>query len=365
MPIVIVPVTVPPSGDGPIASIANLVGAKTVTLTGFFQGTYVLLASHNNSTFDPVLTFNSDGTESIKLTLPDAYRSVRVRTVANTAGSVSLQVAGLSVPGANLFATLATFLPGAGGPSAIFDTAALFPPSGLETGINVMCAGGFTGDLVVEGSQDGASFNPIGSFQAGQQQRPLLGGLLPVLEFNPLSTEDNTRYMRFTLSGQVTSPVTLTIGGSISATPSGGGKSLVTLSEDEGRSVTQGTTEGDPTESIVYEWTVDLSDLAVGQNVTPELCATIKALDPAHVPTPTSTFKLYVGSTTPGDTTGGALRATISTSSGVDVIASNPGAPFLNPGGVCQVQVTAQVSAPADEGEVNQAIIRAVTVVIG
>ena len=221
MPIAIIPVVVPPSGDGPIASIADLVGAKTVTLTGLFEGAYVLLASHNDANFDPVLTFNSDGKESVQLTLPDAYKSVRVRTIANTTGTVSLQVTGLSVPGENLFATLATFLPGSGGQSTVFDTAAIFPPSGLESGINVICAGGFSGTIVVEGGQDGDNFNPIGTFQAGQQQRPLLGGLLPVLEFSPLSTGENTRYLRFTLSGQVTSNVTLTVGGSIATSSPG------------------------------------------------------------------------------------------------------------------------------------------------
>ena len=52
MSIISVPVTVPPSGDGPVASIADLVGAKTVTLTGLFEGAYVLLASHDDTTFD-------------------------------------------------------------------------------------------------------------------------------------------------------------------------------------------------------------------------------------------------------------------------------------------------------------------------
>lgn len=364
MSIVIVPVTVPPFGDGPIADISALVGKKTVTLTGFFEGAYVLLASHNDATFDPLLTFNSDGRENIKVTLPDAYKSVRIRSAVITSSAVSAQVTGISAPGQNLFATLATFLPGAGGSSTVFDTASLFPPSGLETDINIMCAGGLEGDLVVEGSQNGADFNPIGSFQAGSRQRQLLGGLPPALEFNPLSTSDNTRYLRFTLNGQVTSDLTLTVGGSIETGSSGSGKSLLVLNEDEGRSVTQGPTEGDPTEAIVYEWMVNLSDLATG-NISAQMTAIIKSLDASHDPVPTATFNLYVGSTTPGDTTGSTLLTTISTSNGSYVLATSPSAPFVNLETSCLAQVTAQTTVPANSGELNQAVIRGITVVIG
>jgi hypothetical protein len=200
------------------------VGSKTVTLTGLFQGAYLLLASHDDATFDPVLTFDANGLESIKLTLADAYKSVRVRAVAGTVpgNAVTVTVAGILAPGENMFGVLATFPPGAGGSSTVVDLYSLFPPTGLESDINIMCAGGVTGAVVVEGSQDGSSFNPIGTFQAGSQQRSLLGGPPPNLEFSPLSTGDVVRYLRITLNGQVTSGLTLTIGGSIAGSSTGG-----------------------------------------------------------------------------------------------------------------------------------------------
>jgi hypothetical protein len=367
MSIVSIPVVVPPSGDGPVANIAGLVGQKTVTLSGLFEGTYVLLASHDDVTFNPVLTFSADGNESIRLTLPDAYKSVRVRTSANTSpsGPVALQVAGFFVPGTNLFSQLATFLPGSGGQSAVFDTAILFPPSGLETGINVMCSGGLTGVVLVEGSQDGVGWNPIGSFQAGSQQRPLLGGPPPALEFSPLSTGDNTRYLRFTLSGQVTSTLTLTIGGNIAASSGGAGKSLIVLNEDEGRSASQGPSEGAPSEVILYEWAVDLGDLPAGQLISVGINAAIKSLDPSHTPSPTALFNVYIGATTPGDTTGGTLQTFITTDSSDYVMASSQGAPFVSLGNHCLVQVTGQTTTPSNLGEINQAIIRAITVTVG
>ena len=232
MSIAIVPVIVPSSGEGPIADISALVGPKTVTLTGRFTGTYTLLASHNNVNFVPALLFDTDGVEQIRLTLPDAFTSVRLRCGAATTGSVTATVAGISVPADNLFSLLAVFTPTSSGTSAVIDTAALFPPSGLEKDINVICEGGFRGDLIVEGSNDGTFFNPMGQFSAGQQQRPLLG-IPSDLEFAPLSIAANTRYLRFTLYGQVFSPVTLTIGGTIPISEASGAG--ISIDEDRGR----------------------------------------------------------------------------------------------------------------------------------
>ena len=213
MSIATVSVPVPLSGDGPAVSVADLVGAKTVILSGYYQGSYLLLASHDGSEFVPALTFDSDGRDSIRLTLPNAYKFVRVRAGVSTvpAGVVTVTVTGISSPGENLFSVLATFLPGGGG-SVTIDTAPLFPPAGLESDINIICRGGLAGTLLVEGSQDGAGFNPLGAFQGGAQSKTLLGLPAP-LEFEPLTTGDQTRYLRLSVQGQVTSLLTVTIGG--------------------------------------------------------------------------------------------------------------------------------------------------------
>jgi hypothetical protein len=216
MAIATVNVLVPSGGDGPITSIANLVGAKTVVLSGYFTGTYVLLASHDGSTFVPVLTFDSSGLEEIRQTLSEAYASVRIRTKANTvpASVVSLSVSGINNPGANLFATLAVLPASASGPQPVFDTAIPFPPTGLEQDINFICAGSFLDTIIVEGSTNGATFNQIGYFNAGPQKRTLLG-LSQTLEFTPLPTADKVRYVRINVQGQILVPTTITIGGAI------------------------------------------------------------------------------------------------------------------------------------------------------
>ena len=216
MPVFSVIIPVPTSGDGSIVGVSTLVGSKTVVLSGKFSGTYLLLASHDDSTFFPILIFNSDGEEKIEETLSDSYKSVRVRASANAAGLVTLEISGLTSPSsANNFAVLASLSAGASGDSGIVDTAILFPPSGLEGDINFGCAGRFTGTILVEGSLNGSSFNTIGIFQAGDQQGSLFG-VPQRLEFGPLSTPDKTRYVRISVQGQVFGPTTITVGGVVS-----------------------------------------------------------------------------------------------------------------------------------------------------
>jgi len=358
MSIAIVPVLVPTSGEGPIADISALVGPKTVTLTGRFAGTYTLLASHNNVNFVPALLFNADGVEQVRLTLPDAFTSVRFRCGANTVGSVTATVAGISVPADNLFATLATFTPNSNNTSAIIDTSVLFPPSGLEKDINIICEGGFRGDLVVEGSNDGVLFNPIGQFSAGQQQRPLLG--VPAdLEFAPLSITVNTKYLRFTLTGQVYSTVVVTIGGTIPISEASGAG--ISIDEDGGaQALNFGPAPG--TEVILYEWEKTFTGLA--GVITPILTGIARVL-PANV-LANGVFNVYIGATNPGDTTGGTIRLTFNTSANVETGFTVSGAPFANPGGSQLIQITGQVTAPGvNPGNLSQADIRGIGLNIG
>ena len=203
----IIPVVVPVSGDGPIADVSSLVGTKTVTLTGTFLGTYTLLASHDNQTFAPVLTFDSNGLESINTIIADAYASMRLRAHASNPKNVSVTVAGELGPGQNFFSPVAMFA-GSGGQSPIVDLSTLFPPTGLEEEVNFICSGSFTGSVLVEGSNDGTFFNLIGTFQNGA----LFGS--QVVEFNPLSTPDKVRYVRVTTHGSVTNAI-ITVGGRI------------------------------------------------------------------------------------------------------------------------------------------------------
>jgi len=349
MTIAIVNVPVPLSGEGASADISALTGEKTVVLSGTFEGRYVLLGSHDDINFVPVLIFDANGEESIKKTLPEALRSVKVRVGAINASNVTLNVSGTSVPGENLFTPSVTFLPGMSGPQPAIDLFAVFPPTGLERYINGICRGRFSGSLVCEGSLDAIHFNPCGSFRADPQPASLLGGQ-PVLEFSPLQICAQIRYLRPVIDGIILAPTTLSLGGNTpSASPGPGSGALIELSDDEGK-VASGLTE-----VILYEWAVNLTDLTVGANITVQLNSIIQALGRGN-----AAFRVYVGATTPGNTTGGTVRASTATASASEITDTVTGAAFANPGGPCLVQITGYGDDASTESN-----IRGVSVVIG
>jgi hypothetical protein len=221
MPLSIVNVPIFPAGDGPIVSIANLIGEKTVELTGTFKGRYILLGTQNGSTFVPVAMFDSNGKESFKQTLPLALIAVRVRSHATLAIGVELNISGVSSAGSNKFTTVASVAPSISGVQPVVDLFSLFPPTGVEQDIGFLCSGSFKGVVLVEGSLDNIEFNAIGSFTLDSQSPSLLG-VSPVFEFSPLATKTLVRYVRVVVNGVVTETVTVTLGGSVPASaPSG------------------------------------------------------------------------------------------------------------------------------------------------
>lgn len=218
MSIAIVSVPVPPSGDGSPVDISALVGSKTVTLSGTFKGSYVLLGSHDGVDFSPLLAFDAGGIEGIQQILDMALASVRLRSLASSARGVSASISGLSVPGNNSFGSFAPLSPGDSGPQASVDLGLV----DYVEGLNFIANGGFQGSVVVEGSLDDLSFNPIGAFTAQPGAASLLGA--SPLAFSPLATTDLVRYVRLNVHGVILSPLTVTFGGS-QATSGGGGQS--------------------------------------------------------------------------------------------------------------------------------------------
>jgi hypothetical protein len=114
----------------------------------------------------------------------------------------------------------------------------------------------------------------------------------------------------------------------------------ICIDESSGRTTTLKATD----EEILYEVPIDLDTVPVGALLTPQWQAVV-----AVSYTSTGTFRLYIGSTTPGDTTGGTVRALLSTSSLADVMAAVTGPPFANPGGKVFVQITGINDTPHSE----------------
>jgi hypothetical protein len=339
MSIATVVVPVPLSGEGALVNAASLVGQKTVLLTGRFRGIYDLLGTHDDLRFVPIVQFDAGGVEGIRQTIAGSFKSLRLRAATpdtSALGTVTCEVSAVAVAGQNSFATLASLAAGFSGSSPSVDLSPLFPPSGPEVDTCLICKGSFSGLLAVEGSLDNAGWNPLGSFRVDR----LPEGSPTVLEFPVLSTTDKVRYVRVTLAGTVgAGGVVVTIGGGVptsGSTPGGSGISPV----DEATSRT--TSLNAAGEEILYEEPIDLDAVALGAPVIPSWSAVVSVSAPS-----TGTFRLYIGSTTPGNTVGSTLRATLTTSSLSDALASVAGAAFLNPGGKVLLQITGINDAPA------------------
>jgi hypothetical protein len=213
-------IPVPGSGDGVAVNVSDLAGEKTVTLSGTFEGQYVLLGSHDGNHFDPVLSFDAGGIEGIKQTFSGALKWVRLRSQAMKAHGVTANISGLSIPGNNTFGIFPTLMPGASGPQASSDLGLI----DYQGDVNFMGQGGVRGSVVVEGSFDNQEFNPIGAFSAEPASSSLLGA--QSFEFSPLSTGDRIRYVRLNVRGTILSPFTVTFGGAQTATGGGASETL-------------------------------------------------------------------------------------------------------------------------------------------
>jgi len=213
-----VSIVVPASGLGPVSSAADLVGEKTVQLSGTFEGSYDLLASQDDLTFVPIVSFSTGDPEGLKQTVSGAFKSFRLRNVSATPlTAVACEVTAVSAPGENDFATVASLGAGFTGLTPIVDTWALFPPTGIEEEVCFLCRGGFRGPVVVLGSMDGTRFNPIGTFRIDA----LPDNAPAVLELGPLSTPNNVRYLRLDVVNIITAPTVVTVGGRVPSSSPG------------------------------------------------------------------------------------------------------------------------------------------------
>lgn len=215
MSILSVNVVVPSVGDGPIADVSNLVGPKTVLLSGSFTGSYILMGSQNNVDFVPLLQF--DSAQGIEQTMSESFSSFRLRSLATSNGIVVCNVSAIAGFGENYFGVVASLVAGFKGLTTIIDTYSLFPPTGLEGDMCLMCRGLFSGQINVLGSMDGINFSPVCTFRidaTSTDSHPI--------EFSPIGTPDKLRYLRLSVDGVTTGNTTVTVGGTIPATPASG-----------------------------------------------------------------------------------------------------------------------------------------------
>ena len=276
-----VPIQVPRSGFGAPVNVDNLVGEKTVTLSGRYSGAYVLYGSHDGVRFAPLLIFNAGGIESIRQTFKGAFSQLKIKSLASGAAGVVANVSGLSVPGDNSFTSL--------GVGIVLDLG----DDLYQVDLNFMGFGRVNGAVVVEGSLDGNGFNPIGEFASSQAGASLLG--IGAIEFSPIATPDRVRYVRLNVQGSAAPGFLVTVGGAQSEAGGTGGsetlavayavgasafdQTMVVLASKGGKVVFDGTgllSPTDETAEILGNWvvgplTIGPYNVGIGQSGHPTI----------------------------------------------------------------------------------------------
>ena len=254
MSIITVSVVVPASGDGPVADVSSIVGAKTVQLAGTFSGYYDLLASQDDLNFVAVASFDAGGPEGITLTIEGSFKSVRLRSQATVRlAPVTCEISGTG--GTNGFGTIASLSAGASGLTPVVDLATIVSPTGPEIDTCLICRGSFQGAIVVLGSLDGEQFNPVGEFRVDRRAE----GAPAAVDLSPLQIQQKIRYARLLVNAVVTGPVTVTLGGSVPATGGMGTPMLLYVSDASGSASYQAL-------SVVMPSTIGALAIVVGQN---------------------------------------------------------------------------------------------------
>jgi hypothetical protein len=220
--------------DGTPLDVSGLVGDKSIEISGNYDGSYTIYGSNDGVLYVPILTFNSgSGSQAFKQTTSFIVKWLKVRqSASNITSPVSILVAaqaavncaGSGSAGANQFIAFNQILPGAQGAGSVVDLWTLVSSTGLDPGFNVMCGGEFVGTIIIEGSNDGVRFTPIGQdaqgssiggFTAGRQSSSPAAQPNPTT-FSPLVVNNVVRYVRTRVgpSTTITGPVSVTLGGS-------------------------------------------------------------------------------------------------------------------------------------------------------
>lgn len=90
------------NGEGAALDVSGLVAKKTIYLSGVFQGEYVIIGSHDNVLYVPILSFTGEeaffgtsGPQTIRKDIELTLKSIKVRRAANK--SVNIAIGGQAI----------------------------------------------------------------------------------------------------------------------------------------------------------------------------------------------------------------------------------------------------------------------------
>lgn len=86
------PVPVPLiNGDGPVLDVSGMVARKTFYLSGTYTGRYVVMGSHDNVRYVPILQFDGgEGPQTIRRDIDYTLASIKVLRQADKTVTISV-----------------------------------------------------------------------------------------------------------------------------------------------------------------------------------------------------------------------------------------------------------------------------------
>ena len=79
------------NGDGPALDVSGMVADKTFYLSGTYTGRYVIMGSHDNVRYVPILQFDGgEGPQTIRRDIDYTLASIKVRRQADKTVTVSV-----------------------------------------------------------------------------------------------------------------------------------------------------------------------------------------------------------------------------------------------------------------------------------
>jgi hypothetical protein len=222
----IVSLTVPSgNGLGAATNVATMTGNKSVEVFGTYVGRIVLLGSHDGVTYVPLAIFDSGaGIQAYKKFLSTVVQFLRVRRETSSGGSLTMVVSS-ETSALNNFISVASLNTLSTGIQPSIDLWTLVPATGLNKDFSIFAKGDLAGSVIIEGSSDNITFNPLGIFTANSSKTG-------VLEFSPLIVPDVVRYLRVQVSGRILSSFTVTLGGEQNTASAVAGKGLLKFTAD-------------------------------------------------------------------------------------------------------------------------------------
>lgn len=218
-----IPIPTTWGATGAPVDVSDLTGEKTILLSNSFEGTYVLLGSHDGSYYVPVATFSGHGDLPFKELLGQTYRYLALRSLGTMPSGMSAAVCANQDATVCRFLALPTVPAGAYGPQAVVDLFDLLPPAGVSTNTCVILSGAFVGQVSVEGSLDRSAWSSVATWSCPQVALPASGLLPSVPEWGPAPFEAQVRYLRVNVlvGSVVTSALHVSLGGQVPGSASG------------------------------------------------------------------------------------------------------------------------------------------------